>query len=85
MFDGARAGSRMSDFVALIISWLAVVWLAVIGIWGRSVVLGLLAGLGFAFVVHWTIAKWRDHALAVRLQRTAPAAIRAETSRRLRA
>ena len=71
MFDGARAGTRMSDLAALILAWIAVGSLAFIAIWGRSVILGVLGVLALAMVLRWTVTKWRDHADALRMEREA--------------
>jgi len=61
IFHGARAASRMSGWVQLLLWWPATFALAVISIRGTSIVLGACAVLMFVFAVKWTVTRWRDN------------------------
>jgi Flp pilus assembly protein TadB len=51
----------MSSWLQLLLWWPATFALAVIAIWGTSIVLGACAVLMFIFAVKWTVTRRRDN------------------------
>ncbi|HMG28315.1 MAG TPA: hypothetical protein VKH36_16045 [Acidimicrobiia bacterium] len=64
--DTVRAGSGRSDTRALIMLWAVGVVAAVLAIWGRSIILGVLTALALPLALWWTIVRWRSRSDARR-------------------
>jgi len=68
-FDAVRSASGASDGAALVVCWIVVLLTLALAIWGSSIILDVVGGIGLLVVSMWTASKLRRGAAARRVAR----------------